>query len=92
MLIAMKKDLGSVIKGYVFQPTMAENITKIKSNCITVMEKYKTGGGITTYSVNTDMNTTETLQQDILYVAISCVPVGCIEQVEITFTLNRSVE
>jgi hypothetical protein len=92
MLIAMKKDLGSVIKGYVFQPTMAENITKIKSNCITVMEKYKTGGGITTYNVNTDMNTTETLQQDILYVAISCVPVGCIEQVEITFTLNRSVE
>jgi CDP-diacylglycerol pyrophosphatase len=56
------------------------------------MEKYKLGGGVASYNVSTDMNTTETLQQDLLYIAISCVPVGCIEQVEITFTLNKSAE
>ena len=92
MLIALKKDLNAVIKGFIFQPTMGENISKIKSNVTAVMEKYKTGGGIDSYNVNTDMNTIETLQQDLLYIAISCVPLGCIEQVEITFTLNRSAE
>jgi hypothetical protein len=56
------------------------------------MEEYKAGGAIDSYVVDTSMNTTETLQQDILYIAISCVPVGCIEQVEITFTLNKSAE
>jgi phage tail sheath protein FI len=92
MLIALKKDLNAVIKGFIFQPTMAENIYKIRSNVTTVMEKYKLGGGVASYNVSTDMNTTETLQQDLLYIAISCVPVGCIEQVEITFTLNKSAE
>ena len=92
MLIALKKDLNSVIKSYIFQPTMSENINKIKSNVTTIMEEYKAGGAIDSYVVDTSMNTTETLQQDILYIAISCVPVGCIEQVEITFTLNKSAE
>ena len=92
MLIALKKDLNAIIKGFIFQPTMGENISKIKSNVTAVMEKYKTGGGIDSYNVNTDMNTIETMQQDLLYIAISCVPLGCIEQVEITFTLNKSAE
>lgn len=92
MLISLKKDLNSAIKGFIFQPTVGENINKIRNNVTTIMESYKTGGAISWYVVDTSMNTTETLQQDILYVAISCVPVGCIEQVEITFTLNKSAE
>ena len=92
MLIALKKDLNAAIKGYIFQPTVAENITKIKSAVTAIMEEYKTGGGVTSYVVDTSMNTTETLQQDILYISIACVPTGCIEQVEITFTLNKSAE
>lgn len=92
MLISLKKDLNSAIKGFIFQPTVGENINKIRNNVTTIMESYKTGGAISWYAVDTSMNTTETLQQDILYVAISCVPVGCIEQVEITFTLNKSAE
>ena len=56
------------------------------------MEQYKAGGGVASYTVICDgtNNTTETLQQDILNIAIACVPVGCIEQVEISFTLNKS--
>lgn len=92
MLIALKKDLNSAIKGFIFQPTVGENINKIRNNVTTIMESYKTGGAIESYVVDTSMNTTETLQQDILYIAISCVPVGCIEQVEITFTLNKSAD
>ena len=88
----VKKDLNAAIKGYIFQPTVAENITKIKSAVTAIMEEYKTGGGVTSYVVDTSMNTTETLQQDILYISIACVPTGCIEQVEITFTLNKSAE
>ena len=92
MLIALKKDLNSAIKGFIFQPTVGENINKIRNNVTTIMESYKTGGAVESYVVDTSMNTTETLQQDILYIAISCVPVGCIEQVEITFTLNKSAD
>lgn len=92
MLIALKKDLNAALKGYIFQPTVGENITKIKSNVTAIMEEYKTGGGVSEYVVDTSMNTTETLQQDILYISIACVPTGCIEQVEITFTLNKSSE
>ena len=90
MLIALKKDLASVIKGFIFQPTVSENISKISGNVTTVLERYKTGGGVASYNVDTSMNTTETLQQDVLYIAIACVPVGCIEEVNITFTLNKA--
>jgi len=94
MLVALKKDLNSVIKGFIFQPTMSENISTIRSNVITIMERYKSGGGVASYNVICDEtnNTTETLQQDILNVAVSCVPTGCIEQVEITLTLNKNAE
>ena len=94
MLVALKKDLNSVIKGFIFQPTMSENISTIRSNVITIMERYKSGGGVASYNVICDdtNNTTETLQQDILNVAVSCVPTGCIEQVEITLTLNKNAE
>ena len=92
MLIALKKELNAAIKGYIFQPTIAENINKIRNSVTTIMEAYKNGGAVDSYNIDTSMNTTETLQQDILYIAISCVPVGCIEQVEITFTLNKSAE
>lgn len=92
MLIALKKELNAAIKGYIFQPTIAENINKIRNSVTTIMETYKNGGAVDSYNIDTSMNTTETLQQDILYIAISCVPVGCIEQVEITFTLNKSAE
>ena len=92
MLIALKKELNSAIKGYIFQPTVAENINKIRNSVTTIMETYKNGGAVDSYNIDTSMNTTETLQQDILYIAISCVPVGCIEQVEITFTLNKSAD
>ena len=92
MLIALKKELSAAIKGYVFQPTATENISKIKANVQAIMEQYKAGGGVASYTVICDgtNNTTETLQQDILNIAIACVPVGCIEQVEISFTLNKS--
>ena len=92
MLIALKKELNSAIKGYIFQPTVAENINKIRNSVTTIMETYKNGGAVDSYNIDTSMNTAETLQQDILYIAISCVPVGCIEQVEITFTLNKSAD
>lgn len=94
MLIALKKELTASIKGYLFMPTMSENIAKIRANVTAIMEKCKIGGGVDSYTVVCDEtnNTTETLQQDILNIAIICVPCGCIEQVEITFVLNKSAD
>lgn len=94
MLIALKKELTASIKGYLFMPTMSENIAKIRANVTAIMEKCKVGGGVDSYVVVCDEtnNTTETLQQDILNIAIICVPCGCIEQVEITFVLNKSAD
>ena len=94
MLIALKKELRNAIKGYIFMPTMTENITQIRSRVTSIMETYKQGGGVDSYVVVCDdtNNTTETLQQDILNVAVTCVPTGCIEQVEISLTLNKSAD
>lgn len=94
MLIALKKELRNSIKGYIFMPTMTENITEIKSKVTAIMESYKQGGGVDSYVVVCDgtNNTTETLQQDILNVDISCVPVGCLEQIQISLTLNKAAE
>lgn len=92
MLIALKHQLRNSIKGFIFMPTAAENISKIRGIATSIMEEAKAGGGVSSYRVICDgsNNTTETLQQDILNVDISCVPNGCIEQVNISFTLNRS--
>lgn len=94
MLVALKHDLRNSIKHFLFLPTMSENIAKIRGIVTSIMEEVKIGGGVVSYNVVCDEtnNTTETLQQDILNVAVSCVPTGCIEQVEITFTLNKSSE
>lgn len=94
MLIALKKELRNSIRGYIFMPTMTENITEIKSKVTAIMESYKQGGGVDSYVVVCDgtNNTTETLQQDILNVDISCVPVGCLEQIQISLQLNKSAE
>ena len=94
MLIALKKELSAAIKGYLFMPTMSENIAKIRANVTAIMEACKVGGGVDSYVVVCDEtnNTTETLQQDILNITIICVPNGCIEQVEITFILNKSAD
>lgn len=94
MLIALKKELNAAIKGFIFLPTMTENITTIRSRVVAIMEEYKQGGGVDSYNVICDgtNNTTETLQQDILNIDIACVPNGCIEQVNISLTLNKSAE
>ena len=92
MLISLKHELRNSIKGFIFMPTMTENITKIRGIATSIMERAKTGGGVSSYTVICDEtnNTIETLQQDILNLAVVCTPNGCIEQVEISFTLNKS--
>ena len=73
-------------------PTMAETISKIRGIATSIMEAAKTGGGVSSYRVVCDEsnNTTETLQQDILNISVFCVPNGCLEQIEITFTLDKN--
>lgn len=92
MLIALKHELRNSIKGFIFLPTAAENISNIRSIATSIMERVKSGGGVSSYRVVCDgsNNTTETLQQDILNLDITCVPTGCLEQIEINFTLNKN--
>ena len=92
MLISLKHQLRNSIKGFIFMPTMAETISKIRGIATSIMETAKTGGGVSSYRVVCDEsnNTTETLQQDILNISVFCVPNGCLEQIEITFTLDKN--
>lgn len=92
MLISLKHQLRNSIKGFIFMPTMAETISKIRGIATSIMEAAKTGGGVSSYRVVCDEsnNTTETLQQDILNISVFCVPNGCLEQIEITFTLDKN--
>ena len=92
MLIQMKKEIREALKGFIFKPTTSSNISTMATYVTTIMERYKTGGGLSSYSIDTSKNTTETLQQDIIYLGISCIPLGCIEEVNVTFTLNKSEE
>ena len=57
------------------------------------MEEYKTGGAIETYEVICDSsnNTTETLQQDVVYATVIAVPTGCMEQIEISVDFEKSL-
>lgn len=91
MLIALKKELRNSIRGFIFLPTMTENISTIRSIATAIVERYKVGGGVTAYRVICDgsNNTSETLQQDVLNLDVAVVPTGCIEQVNINFTLEK---
>lgn len=92
MVIELKRKLQASLRGFIFQPNIQGNLTKIQSSISAIMEKYKTGGGLDSYTVVCDSsnNTTETMQQDIVNVDIACVPNGCIEQIEINLSLNKS--
>ena len=92
MLTALKKEVRGALRGFIFLPTIADNLNTIRAYISTIMEKYKIGGGISSYVVDTSMNTAATLQQDIFYVAVKCVPNGCLEQIEISFTLDKGTE
>ena len=91
MLIALKKELRNSIRGFIFLPTMSENISTIRSIATSIVERYKMGGGISAYRVVCDSsnNTSETLQQDVLNLDIAVVPTGCMEQININFTLEK---
>ena len=71
---------------------MAENISTIRSTVTAIMEQYRANGGVSSYKVICDEtnNTTETLQQDILNIAVSLVPTGCLEQIEIEFSIDKN--
>lgn len=92
MLIDIKQKLKNSLRGFIFLPSDTANLSKISAYAKSIMATYKTGGGVSSYTVTCDStnNTTETLQQDIVYLDVTCVPVGCIEEVEVTLTLNSS--
>lgn len=94
MLIQIKKEAKEALRGYIFLPTTSENLQKISADMTAIFEKYKSGGGLASYTVVCDdsNNSTETLQQDIVYVDIACVPRGAIEQIEISLNLNKTDE
>lgn len=94
MLIQVKKEAKEALRGYIFMPNTPDNLAKISSNMIAIFEKYKAGGGLSFYNVVCDEtnNPTEVRQQDIVNVDVVLVPEGCIEQVNISLTLNKTAE
>lgn len=94
MMIQIKKDLRTALNSYIFMPSTSSNLSEINSHLNTIMQKYKTAGGISSFSVVCDStnNTSETLQQDIINASIHCIPVGTIEQINIDCALDKSAE
>jgi len=94
MMIQIKKDLRAALSSYIFMPSTDMNLSDINATINTIMQKYKTVGGISRFTVTCDStnNTPESLQQDIINAYISCVPVGTIEQINIDCALDKNNE
>ena len=92
MLCALKKEINVANRGFIFMPNVDGNISRINANITAILERYKQNNGISSYTVICDSsnNTPESLQQDILYCDILVTPVGCIEQIEISFTIESA--
>src|SRR5574344_1611605 len=92
MVIELKRKLQASLRGFIFQPNIQGSLSKIQSTISAIMEKYKSGGGLDSYTVVCDSsnNTTETMQHDIVNVDVAFVPNGFIEQIEINLSLNKS--
>ena len=94
MMIQIKKDLRTALNSYIFMPSTSSYLSEINATLNSIMQKYKTAGGVSSFKVvcDTTNNTSETLQQDIINASISCVPVGTIEQINIDCSLDKSSE
>ena len=90
----IKKDLRTALNSYIFMPSTSSYLSEINATLNSIMQKYKTAGGVSSFKVVCDAtnNTSATLQQDIINASISCVPVGTIEQINIDCSLNKSSE
>lgn len=91
-LIRIRKELKAVLNGFIFKQGVAENVKLMKAYATTVLDKFKSNKAIATYRVDTSRNTTASMQQDIIYVDVFVTPVGCIEEVNISFTLDKGNE
>ena len=82
------------LKQFVFLPTFDSNIEDIKDTVTTILDIYKDSGALSSYTVVCDStnNTSETLEQGIVYVDIGIVPIGCIEEIEVNINVNKSSE
>ena len=94
MMIQIKKDLRTALNSYIFMPSTSSYLSEINATLNSIMQKYTTAGGISSFKVvcDTTNNTSATLQQDIINASISCVPVGTIEQINIDCSLDKSSE
>ena len=94
MMIQIKKDLRTALNSYIFMPSTSSYLSEINATLNSIMQKYKTAGGVSSFKVVCDAtnNTSATLQQDIINASISCVPVGTIEQINIDCSLDKSSE
>lgn len=90
---ALRKSLKNSTRGYIFAPTFGENVANVRSIITSILEEYKTGGAIEAYEIICDSsnNTTETLQQDVVYATVIAVPTGCMEQIEISVDFEKSL-
>ena len=92
MIIDAKKKIKAALKGYVFKPNTGSYVSKINGDVTAILENFKAGGGLNWYKVIADdtNNTTETSQQDQVFVDTVLVPTGTIEEVNVSMTLNKT--
>ena len=88
----IKKKIKVALKGYIFMPNTSDYVAKINGNVTAILESFKAGGGLSYYKVIADEtnNTTETSQQDQIFVDVVVVPTGTIEEINVTMTLDKN--
>ena len=92
MIVDIKKKIKVALKGYIFMPNTSDYVAKINGNVTAILESFKAGGGLSYYKVIADEtnNTTETSQQDQIFVDVVVVPTGTIEEINVTMTLDKN--
>lgn len=91
MVLEIKKKVRAVLQSFLFMPNYAEVWGKASSSINAILEPYKRGGGISYYSTVIDQSTTtaEMQQQDIMVGVIHIIPVGIIEDIEISLNIDK---
>lgn len=92
MIVDIKKKVKAALKGYIFMPNTSDYVAKINGNVTAILETFKAGGGLNSYVVVADEsnNTTETSQQDQIFVDIVLVPTGTIEEINVNMRLDKN--
>lgn len=91
MVVDLKKKVRASLRPFLFLPNIPANWAKMASLINSILEVYKQGGGLLSYSTVIDSSTTtgDLIQQDICKGVIHIVPAGVLEQIDLSISIDK---